>query len=32
MTELLRLNGLGVAGVRKAVLAFSEELDFFDRV
>lgn len=29
--ELLRLNGLGVAGVREAVLAFTEEVDVLDK-
>ncbi|WP_321923938.1 1-deoxy-D-xylulose-5-phosphate synthase [Paraburkholderia guartelaensis] len=30
--ELLRLNGLGVAGVREAVLAFTEAVDLLDEV
>ncbi|WP_321937399.1 1-deoxy-D-xylulose-5-phosphate synthase [Paraburkholderia sp. J8-2] len=29
-SELLRLSGLGVAGVREAVLAFAEEVDILD--
>ncbi|MCP3715900.1 1-deoxy-D-xylulose-5-phosphate synthase [Paraburkholderia sp. CNPSo 3281] len=31
-SELLRLNGLGVAGVRAAVMAFTEEVDVLDKV
>ncbi|CAD6554363.1 1-deoxy-D-xylulose-5-phosphate synthase [Paraburkholderia hiiakae] len=31
-SELLRLSGLGVAGVRQAVLAFTEEVDVLDEV